>query len=60
MKLLSRIAGPDDVEQLPHDLDRLIEWNREWQMLFNVQKCKLMHGTKGRVNGDNWMDEAKL
>ena len=28
----------------------------EWQMLLNVQKCKLMHIGKCRVSGDYCMD----
>jgi len=25
------------------DLCNLVEWSKEWQMLFNVDKCKVMH-----------------
>ena len=28
---------------LPTDLTRLMEWSEEWQMKFNVYKCKVMH-----------------
>jgi len=25
------------------DLRNLVVWSNEWQMLFNVEKCKVMH-----------------
>jgi len=25
------------------DLRNLVVWSQEWQMLFNVEKCKVMH-----------------
>ena len=30
-----------DVVKLQEDLSRLIRWYEEWQMLFNVGKCKV-------------------
>jgi len=26
-----------------NDLQNLVAWSKEWQMLFNLEKCKLMH-----------------
>jgi ribonucleases P/MRP protein subunit RPP40 len=37
-----------DTDQLQKDLDELGEWSREWQMRFNVEKCKVMHLGGGR------------
>ena len=42
-KIYRRIGGGDDRQQLQRDLDRLISWSMEWQMLFNDKKCKTMH-----------------
>jgi len=28
---------------LKEDLDRLTEWSRKWLLLFNPEKCKVMH-----------------
>ena len=25
------------------DLNKLLSWSKEWQMLFNMEKCKVMH-----------------
>ena len=42
-KLFSRIEDNMDVVKLQEDLSRLIRWSEEWQMLFNVGKCNVMH-----------------
>ena len=28
---------------MQEDLNKLLYWSEEWQMLFNVEKCKVMH-----------------
>jgi len=45
---------------LQKNLNRLVTWAEEWQMLFNVGKCKVMHF--GRVNQkrDYYMKDQKL
>jgi len=42
-KSFSRITDNMDVVKLQEDLSKLIKWSEEWQMLFNVGKCKVMH-----------------
>ena len=42
-KIFSRIQDADDRLRLQKDLNQLLEWSREWQMKFNVEKCKVMH-----------------
>jgi hypothetical protein len=37
-----------DRVKFQESIDRLENWSREWQLLFNVFKCKIMHG--GRQN----------
>ena len=32
-----------DVRKLQADLNRLYQWSVDWQMLFNVEKCKIVH-----------------
>jgi len=36
-------GSEEDVNSLCSDLCNLVEWSKEWQMLFNVEKCKVMH-----------------
>ena len=31
------------VLSLRADLKSLVSWSKDWQMLFNIDKCKVMH-----------------
>ena len=42
-KMFRKISNTGDTRQLQEDLDVLIQWSKKWQMLFNVEKCKVMH-----------------
>ena len=37
------VADSEDVERMRDDLWRLFEWSEDWQMLFNIVKCKVLH-----------------
>ena len=37
-KIYRRVGDSDERRQLQHDLDKLISWSKEWQMLFNDKK----------------------
>jgi len=32
-----------EIEHLRSDLKQLYDWSIDWQMLFNVSKCKILH-----------------
>ena len=50
-KIFNKVSKPGDGGKLQSDLDRLMKWSVEWQMMFNVQKCKVMHfGSKNPCN----------
>ena len=42
-KLFSKVQGEDDLVCLQQDLATLYKWSQDWQMLFNVDKCKVLH-----------------
>ena len=42
-KLGANVSSPEGVEQLQADLHKLGVWSEEWQMPFNLGKCKVMH-----------------
>jgi len=37
------VSRESEVEQLRLDLKRLYDWSLDWQMLFNIGKCKSLH-----------------
>jgi len=47
-KVIGKVGSTEQVEELRSDLARMYKWSEDWQMLFNVNKCKVMH--LGRSN----------
>jgi len=50
-KIFRKAITPADRLQLQLDLDALCKWAEDWQMKFNVSKCKVMHTGPGNTNG---------
>jgi ribonuclease P/MRP protein subunit RPP40 len=42
-KIFRAVWDAEEVEKLKEDLRKLGEWSENWQMCFNVEKCKVMH-----------------
>jgi ribonuclease P/MRP protein subunit RPP40 len=42
-KLFGKVGSEENCKQLRADLRRLYNWSIDWQMLFNLEKCKIMH-----------------
>ncbi len=42
-KLFGRVGTEDDINSLREDLSKLVGWSKEWLMLFNVDKCQVLH-----------------
>ena len=42
-KVAGAVWNESDVRKLQADLNRLYQWSVDWQMLFNVDKCKTIH-----------------
>jgi len=49
-KLYGKVNNEENRKQLQKDLDHLVEWTRQWQMEFNINKCKVMHIGKRNSN----------
>ena len=47
-KLYREISNNNGCQTLQKDLDKLVGWSEEWKMLFNTDKCSVMH--LGRSN----------
>ena len=37
------VSSPEKIDSLRNDLKNLCSWSSDWLMLFNVEKCKVMH-----------------
>ena len=42
-KLIARVGTVQEVERLRDDLRKLFQWTKDWQMMFNVDKCSVLH-----------------
>ena len=42
-KVFSVVQTQNDIDKLQRDLLNLGKWSLDWHMLFNVDKCKVMH-----------------
>ena len=42
-KGIHKVNNNDDASKLQKDLDNLYHWSCEWQMLFNLDKCHILH-----------------
>ena len=42
-KLFSKVGSDVNCAKLRADLRKLYNWSADWQMLFNLDKCKIMH-----------------
>ena len=59
-KIYSVVANKEDVAKLQDDLKNLCNWSREWLMLFNIAKCKVMHLGRNNVKAEYEIDGTKL
>jgi len=42
-KVIGRVGTQNQIEELRQDIKKLMKWSEDWQMMFNVDKCKVMH-----------------
>ena len=42
-KVYRSVPIAEDVDILQEDINNLCQWSKDWQMLFNVEKCKVLH-----------------
>ena len=42
-KLMGKVGKVDEIEKLRGDLKKLGRWSKEWQMVFNADKCKVVY-----------------
>ena len=59
-KLYSRAGSDEDIDKLRRDLRSLVDWSKDWLMMFNVEKCKVMHVGYSNRRAEYIMDGRKL
>ena len=59
-KIYGRVQNVNDRLLLQQDLDKLFQWSKDWQMEFNINKCKVMHLGKGNRKYEYYMNGQEL
>jgi ribonuclease P/MRP protein subunit RPP40 len=59
-KLFGKVGTMEDIGRLREDLAKLVIWSKEWLMLFNVDKCKVMHVGYNNPKAEYKMEEGVL
>ena len=50
----------DDIMELQEDINKLVEWANKWQMVFNVDKCSVMHIGHNNMQSNYNMSNQQL
>ena len=59
-KIYQTIYSEEDICKLQTDFYNLVAWSEDWQMLFNVDKCKVMHRGYNNRHFDYLMSSSTL
>ena len=59
-KMFGRVDRLEDRLRLQEDLDKVVDWSEDWQMKFNVEKCKVMHLGNMNAGESYYMDNSVL
>jgi len=59
-KIFNKVNSVEEVENLRTDLHSLVSWSKEWQMLFNLDNCKVMHIGFNNPHVDYFMDAIQI
>jgi ribonuclease P/MRP protein subunit RPP40 len=59
-KLFGKVGTMEDIGRLREDLVKLVTWSKEWLMLFNVDKCEVMHVGYNNPKAEYMMEEGVL
>ena len=59
-KLFQVVATKQDIDKLQEDLINICKWSKEWLMLFNQDKCRVMHIGFNNTRAEYTMDGFKL
>ena len=59
-KCFSEVTSQLDIAALREDMRKISDWSEDWQMLFNTDKCKVMHIGNKNCGADYKMGDIPL
>ena len=51
-KLVGKVTTEDQVSSMRQDLIALFKWSEDWLMMFNTEKCKVIHYGRDNAKSD--------
>jgi len=54
------VNNENEIETLRNDLKKIFQWSIDWQMLFNIDKCTVMHMGKHNKESEYKMGDSVL
>ena len=54
------IASDAVISKLEEDLQTLVKWSNDWQTLFNISKCKVVHMGNKQWGVEDTVNEIPL
>ena len=60
IKIFGKIQSSAQQQQLQSDLNTLLQCSKDWQMLFNIEKCKVMNFSHHNQEMDYTLDNRVL
>jgi ribonuclease P/MRP protein subunit RPP40 len=59
-KQANKIRNQADADSFQISLNKLLDWSKTWGMLFNIDKCKILHCGRNNPKNEYYMDNIKL
>ena len=59
-KVVRKVNTDGDEQHLQNDLEKLVKWSDNWQMLFNFGKCECLHTGNGNSDINYNMGDTVL
>ena len=59
-KMFRRVESQEDRHQLQVYLNKLVKWAEQWQMIFNIDKCKCLHIGQANAKKNYLMNNTVL
>ena len=59
-KIYRTVTSAEEISALQSDLNNLVARSTEWQMLFNVDKCRVIHMGYSNIQAEYVMNDVKL
>jgi ribonuclease P/MRP protein subunit RPP40 len=60
IKIFGKVGTVKNGNKLRRDLEEIVRWSENWQMGFNVDKCKVMHIGRNNRKVEYFMEGRKL